>query len=94
MIDSNGKPGIGGSAKGVETELVVAGVIVVVAVFWIVMVDPGALVLVDTASVEVELALLLTVVLLSVEALDVTLEEVDVLTDEVTLVDEDALLVD
>ena len=42
MIDSSGKPGIGGSAKGVETELVVAG-IVVVAVFWTVIVVPGVL---------------------------------------------------
>jgi hypothetical protein len=45
-IDSSGKPGIGGSAKGVETELV-ACVVVVVGVFSTVSVATVVLIIVD-----------------------------------------------
>jgi hypothetical protein len=51
-MDSHGKPGIAGSAMGVETELV--DCVVVVGVFWIVTVDTEVLAaVVEVLSLEV-----------------------------------------
>jgi len=71
MIDSNGKPGIGGSARGVETELTAE--VVVVAVTWIV-------------SIGVLVITVCTVLVLTVAGVDVVLEVVTGIEDvEVTM---------
>jgi hypothetical protein len=99
MIDSSGKPGIGGSARGVETELIAE--VVVVAVTWIVSI--GVLVItvcselvltvvgvevdVATGIDDVEVTLLTLLVLVALEVVVTT----DVLVT--TLVDVEAVVV-